>query len=78
MQIESRLKFILCLSDIRFLVVRSCFCYCCFIYNAFSGTIAVKWARVFFADSYIVCYLELILSFCAVIVSGGCYWRLSV
>ena len=32
----------------------------------------------FFADSYIVCYLELILSFCAVVVSGGCYWRLSV
>ena len=32
----------------------------------------------FFADSYIVCYLELILSFCAVAVSGGCYWRLSV
>ena len=32
----------------------------------------------FFADSYIVSYLELILSFCAVVVSGGCYWRLSV
>ena len=32
----------------------------------------------FFADSYIVCYLELILSFCAVVVSGGCYWKLSV
>ena len=31
----------------------------------------------FFADSYVVCYLELILSFCAVVVSGGCYWRLS-
>ena len=27
----------------------------------------------FFADSYIVCYLELILSFCAVAVSDGCY-----
>ena len=25
----------------------------------------------FFADSYIVCYLELILSFCAIVVSGG-------
>ena len=32
----------------------------------------------FFADSYIVCYLELILSFCAVVVSVGCYWKLSV
>ena len=32
----------------------------------------------FFADSYIVCYLELILSFFAVVVSRGCYWRLSV
>ena len=32
----------------------------------------------FFADSYIVCYLELILSFCVVVVSGGCSWRLSV
>ena len=32
----------------------------------------------YFADSYIVCYLELILSFCAVVVSGGCYWRLPV
>ena len=31
-----------------------------------------------FADSYIVCYLEMILSFCAVAVSDGCYWRLSV
>ena len=31
-----------------------------------------------FADSYIVCYLELILSFSAVAVSDGCYWRLSV
>ena len=31
----------------------------------------------FFADSYIVCYLELILSFCAVVVSDGCYRRLS-
>ena len=36
-----------------------------------------KGQEVFFADSYIVCYLELILSFCAVVVSGGCYWRLS-
>ena len=27
---------------------------------------------------YIVCYLELILSFCAVAVSDGCYWILSV
>ena len=35
--------------------------------------------EVFFAKSYIVCYLELILSFCAVVVNGGCYyWRLSV
>ena len=34
--------------------------------------------KSFFADSYIVCYLELILSFCAVEVSGSCYWRLSV
>ena len=31
----------------------------------------------FFADSYIVCFLGLILSVCAVVVSGGCYWRLS-
>ena len=29
----------------------------------------------FFADSYTVCYLDLILSFCAVEVSDGCYWR---
>ena len=35
-------------SVICFLVVRSCFCYCCFIYNAFSEALAVKWARVFF------------------------------
>ena len=78
MQIESPLKFVFCLSDIRFLVVRSCFCYCCFIYNAFSEALAIKWARVFLADTYIVCYLELILSFCAVVVSGGCQCRLSV
>ena len=32
----------------------------------------------FFAYSYIVCCLDLILSFCAVVVSDGCYWRLSV
>ena len=32
----------------------------------------------FFADSYIVCYLELILSFCPVVVSGGCCCSLSV
>ena len=32
----------------------------------------------FFADSYIVCYLELTLSFYAVAVSDGCYCRLSV
>ena len=63
---------------IRFSVVQSCFCYCCFIYNAFSEAFAVKWARVFFADSYIVCYLELNISFGAVVVCGGCYWRLSV
>ena len=69
MQIESRLKFVFCWSDIRFLAVRSCFWYCCFIYNAFSEALAVKCSRVFFADSYIVCYLELILSFCAVVVS---------
>ena len=31
----------------------------------------------FFTDSNIVSYLELIFSFCAVVVSGGCYWRLS-
>ena len=31
----------------------------------------------FFADSYIVCCLEMILSFCPVVVSDGCYWRLS-
>ena len=48
MQIESRLKFVFCLSDniIRILVVRSCFCYCCFIYKAFSEALAVKWVRV--------------------------------
>ena len=34
--------------------------------------------KSFFADSYLVCYLELILSFCAFAVSDGCYWRLSV
>ena len=28
--------------------VDSCFCYCCFIYNAFSEGLAVKCARVFF------------------------------
>ena len=32
----------------------------------------------FFANSYIVCYLELILSFCAVAVSDGCYWRFKI
>ena len=32
----------------------------------------------FFADSYIVGYLELILSFCAGVVSDGCHWRLPV
>ena len=47
MQIESRLKFVFCLSYIRFLVVQSCFCYCCFINNAFSEALAVKWARAF-------------------------------
>ena len=31
-----------------------------------------------FAESYIVCYLELILSFCVIAISDGCYWRLSV
>ena len=54
MQIESRLKFVFCQSDIRFLVVRSRFCYCCFIYITISEALAVKWARAFFADSYIV------------------------
>ena len=78
MQIESRVKFDCCWSDIHFMVARICFCYCFFIHNAFSEAFAVKWARVFFfSDSYIVCYLELILSFCAVALSVGCYWRLS-
>ena len=36
------LKFVFCLSDIPFLVVRSCFCYCCFIYNALSEALAAN------------------------------------
>ena len=32
----------------------------------------------FFADSPVICYLQLSLSFCAVAVSGGRCWRLSV
>ena len=32
----------------------------------------------FFTDSYIICYDELILSFCAVAVSDCYHWRLSI
>ena len=34
--------------------------------------------EVFFADIYIVCYLELTLSFCAVAIRDYYYWRLTV
>ena len=43
-QIESRLKFVSV--SLIYLVVRSCFCYYCFIYKTFSEALAVKWARV--------------------------------
>ena len=44
---DNLFKFVFCWSDIRFLVVGSCFCYCCFIYNAFREALAVKRARAF-------------------------------
>ena len=85
----SNLKDDLCQLNLVLKSFSVCLIYVFWLFKVVSVTVALytmhlvsicrQVGKSFFADSYIVFYLELIFfSFCAVVVSGGCVWILSV